>query len=226
MFLIIQDFWATCACPENFRCIEYIFYYSGVLSNLRLAWKQSCPGIFHCIEYTFYIQNFLVTCACPEKQRVPWIYCIECIFFIIQDFWATCACPEKRSCPGIFHCTEIYFIIQDFWGTCGCPENRVCPEIFQAWGGGRPPASYAYGCTGGEIQQRCTQIFVLRRVITALSCVFKHVTNFFPEQVHFQCNKVKWRLTCTRKYTLPFDWKKTRQKQLGVFLLTFALAFR
>jgi len=23
-------------CPEIFRCIEYIFYYSGVLSNLRL----------------------------------------------------------------------------------------------------------------------------------------------------------------------------------------------
>jgi len=25
-FFIIQDFWATCACPEIFRCIEYIFY--------------------------------------------------------------------------------------------------------------------------------------------------------------------------------------------------------
>ena len=145
VFFIIQDFWATCAYPENFRSIEYIFYYSGVLSNLRLPWRQSCPGIFHCIEYTFYIQNFWVTWACPEKQRVPWIYCIECIFFIIQDIWATCACPEKQSCSGIFHCTEIYFIIQDFWRTCGCHENRVCPESFQARGGGRPPpALYAY----------------------------------------------------------------------------------
>jgi len=58
-------------CPEIFRCIEYTFYYSGVLSNLRLLWKQSCPGIFHCIEYTFYIQNFWATCSCPERQRVP-----------------------------------------------------------------------------------------------------------------------------------------------------------
>ena len=58
-------------CPENFRCIEYIFYYSGVLSNLRLPWKQSCPGIFHPIV----------------------------IFFIIQDFWATCAYLESRVCP-------------------------------------------------------------------------------------------------------------------------------
>jgi len=45
-------------CPENFHCIEYIFYYSGVLSNLRLPWKQSCPGIFHCIEYTFTFRIF------------------------------------------------------------------------------------------------------------------------------------------------------------------------
>jgi len=83
-------------CPEIFCCIEYIFYYSGVLSNLRLPSKQSCPGIFHCIAYTFYIQNFWATCACPEKQREPWTYCFECIFFIIQDVWATCACPENR----------------------------------------------------------------------------------------------------------------------------------
>jgi len=38
-------------------------------------------------------------------------------------------------------------MIQDFWTTCACPENRVWPENFQARGGGRPPASYAYGYT-------------------------------------------------------------------------------
>jgi len=25
-FFIIQDFWATCACPENFHSIEYVFF--------------------------------------------------------------------------------------------------------------------------------------------------------------------------------------------------------
>ena len=77
---IIQDLWATSACPE----------------------KQSCPEILCCMEYTFYILNFWATCACPEKQRVAWIYCIEYIFFIIQEFWATRACPENRVCPEIF----------------------------------------------------------------------------------------------------------------------------
>jgi len=102
---IIQDFWATYTCPEN----------------------------FHCIEYTFYIQDFWATCACLEEQSVPWIH-FECIFFIIQDFWATYACAEKQSCPEIFHCFEIFFILQEFWATCASPENRICPEIFQAGG--------------------------------------------------------------------------------------------
>ena len=134
-------------CPE-FTIFNVFFYYSGVLSNLRLPWKQSFPGIFHCIEYTFYIQNFWATCASPAKQNCPGIFHYTEIYFIIQDFWATCACPAKQNCPGIFHYTEIYFIIQDFWATCGCLENRVCPEIYRALGRGRPPrppASYAYG---------------------------------------------------------------------------------
>jgi len=52
VFFIIQDFWATCACPEkhscpeNFRSIEYVFF------TIQEFWatcpeKQSCPGIFH-----------------------------------------------------------------------------------------------------------------------------------------------------------------------------------
>ena len=68
----IQDFWATCACPE----------------------KQSVPWVI------FIIQNFWATCACPKKQSCPEnFYSIE-IFFIIQGFWATY--PESRVCPEIF----------------------------------------------------------------------------------------------------------------------------
>jgi len=46
IFFIIQDFWATCGCPEVFLCIEYIFYHSGCLGNQRLPWKQSLPWKF------------------------------------------------------------------------------------------------------------------------------------------------------------------------------------
>ena len=79
IIFIIQDFWATCACPEN------------------IVWPEN----FHCIGYTFYIQEFWAICACPEKQRVPWISCNKYVFFIIHDVRVTC--PEKQSCPGIFY---------------------------------------------------------------------------------------------------------------------------
>jgi len=76
IFFTIQDFWASCACPEKRVALKIFtvliqFYHSGFLSKLRLPWKQS----------------------------LPWIHCIEHVFFIIQDFWATCACPENRACP-------------------------------------------------------------------------------------------------------------------------------
>jgi len=79
-FLIFQDFWATCACPE----------------------KQSLPWI-HCSEYIFLIiQNFGQLALALKNRVSPKIFpCIE-IFFIIQDFWASCACPENRVCPEFF----------------------------------------------------------------------------------------------------------------------------
>jgi len=50
VFFIIQDFWATWACPE----------------------KQSRPGIFHSIEYVFFIiQDFWATSGCPENRVCP-----------------------------------------------------------------------------------------------------------------------------------------------------------
>jgi len=114
----IQDFWATCSCPE----------------------KQSVPWI-HCIEYIFFIiQDFWATCACLEKQSLPWIHCSEYIFFIIQDFCANCTCPEKLSCHDIFHCIAVFLIIQDFWATCACPENGFSPRIFQAKGTATAPS--------------------------------------------------------------------------------------
>ena len=52
----IQDFWATCACPEKqsvpwIHCIEYIFFIIQNFEQPALALKNRiCPGIFHCIE--------------------------------------------------------------------------------------------------------------------------------------------------------------------------------
>jgi len=48
---IIQDFWATYACPENRVCpeitvLDVYFYHSGFLSNLCLPWKTELPWNF------------------------------------------------------------------------------------------------------------------------------------------------------------------------------------
>ena len=86
--ITVQDFWATCACPERqsvpwIHCIEYIFLSIRILSNLRLPWKQSLPWKFSLYWIYLYIKDVWETCACPGKQSVPWIHCIEYIFFII-----------------------------------------------------------------------------------------------------------------------------------------------
>jgi len=109
VFFIIQDFLATCACPENrvspetFHSIEYIFYQSGFLSNFALALKnRGCPGF---IALTMY-------------------------FNITQDFWATCSFPDNQSCPGIFHCIGYIFYHSGFLSNFALAlRNRGCPEF-------------------------------------------------------------------------------------------------
>jgi len=134
-FLTVHDFLATCACPENFHCIEYTFYHSGFLSNFVLALKNRVAlKFFTVLNIRFTIRIFEQLALALKKRECPEIFhCIECAFHI-QDFWATCACPENQSCPGVFHSIEYTFYIQDFWATCACLENRICPEIFQARG--------------------------------------------------------------------------------------------
>ena len=59
-------------CPEIFRCIEYIFYYSEFLSNLRLPWKTELPWNFSLYWNTFYDSGFLRNLRLPWKQSLPW----------------------------------------------------------------------------------------------------------------------------------------------------------
>ena len=135
VFCIIQEFWATWACPEKlscpeiFRCMEYTFTFR-IFEQLALALKNRVALMFSLYGMYFYILNFWATCAGPEKQRVPWIYCTEYIFFIIQEFWVTCDCTEKQSCPGIFHCIEYTLYILNFWATCACSEKQRVPWIY------------------------------------------------------------------------------------------------
>jgi len=59
VFFIIQDFLATCACPE----------------------KQSCPGIFHCSEIYFTIQDFEQLAVALKNRVVLKIFILLNIIF-------------------------------------------------------------------------------------------------------------------------------------------------
>jgi len=72
LYVLHSGFLTTCACPENrvspeiFHCIEYTFYHSGFLSNLRLPWKTE--GALNSVYWIciFYYSGFL------SNLRFPW----------------------------------------------------------------------------------------------------------------------------------------------------------
>ena len=140
VFFIIQDFWATCACPENFRCIEYIFYYSGVLSNLRLPWKQSCPGIFHCIEYTFYIQNFWVTCACLKNRGCPEVTVLNVYFLLFKIFEQLALALRNRVALEFFTVLKYISLFRIFEELAVALKTEFALKFFKPGGAAAPPA--------------------------------------------------------------------------------------
>ena len=115
-FFIIQDFWATCACPEIFRCTGYIFYYSGVLSNLRLLWKQSCPGIFTVLNMLFTFRIF-EQLALALKTELPWNFSLYWNIFYYSGLLRNLRFPWKESLPWNF----------------SSPGGRPPPRLVRLW---------------------------------------------------------------------------------------------
>jgi len=117
-------------CREIFHCIEYIFYHSGILSNLRLSWKTEFALKFFTvgpIEYTFTFRSF-EQLAPALKNSLSWINWIEHIFFPFRIFEQV-VLSLKTELPWTFSLYWYNFIIQDFWANCACPESRVYPEF-------------------------------------------------------------------------------------------------
>jgi len=117
-------------CTEIFHCIEYIFYYSGYLSNLRLSWKIECALKF------FTILSILLHSGALSNMRLPWktegalnsLYWIY--IFYHSGFLSNLRLPWKTEMPWKFSLFEIFFVIQDFWTTCACPEITVLDIYF------------------------------------------------------------------------------------------------
>ena len=87
IFFILQDFWGTCACPEN----------------------KVCHKILDCISYTFYIQDVWATFACPETESVLWIHWIEYVFFNLENFEHLALALKTEFALKIFTVLNIVF---------------------------------------------------------------------------------------------------------------------
>ena len=101
---IIQEFWATCACPE----------------------------IFHCIEIYFIIQDFWATCACPEKQSCPEISLYWNIFYN-SGFLSNSRLPSKTELPSKFSLFWICFLYSEFLSNLRLPCNTELPWNFSLY---------------------------------------------------------------------------------------------
>ena len=85
------------------RCIECIFYHSEFWTTCTCPENRVCPENFHCIEYIFFIiQDFWATCACPEKQNLPWNFSLYWNIFYVSGFLSNLSLPWKQSLPWIF----------------------------------------------------------------------------------------------------------------------------
>ena len=94
IFFIIQDFWATCACPENRVALKFFIVLKYFLSFKifeQLAFALKTDFALNPILNIYFLSfRIFEQLALALKNRVA------LKFFIIKDFWATCACPENR----------------------------------------------------------------------------------------------------------------------------------
>ena len=153
IFFIIQNCWATWACPKNkialkiFTVLKYIFH-SGFLSNLRLPWKTELPWSFSMYGNVFIIQDFWATCACPENRVCPEFTVLN-IYFLSSRIFKQLALALKNRAALKFFTVWKCFYHSGFLSNLCLPRKQSLPWNFSRQGGGRPPtprspASYAY----------------------------------------------------------------------------------
>ena len=124
-FFTVHDFWATCACPENFHCIEYAFTLR-IFNNLRLPWKQSFPWNFSL--YWIYLLPFRIfeQLALALKNRVAQKFSLYWIYFLHSGVLSNLRMPWKTE-----GALNIYFLLfRIFQQLALALKNRVTLEFF------------------------------------------------------------------------------------------------
>jgi len=176
----IQEFWATCACPEkqscpeNFNCIE-IFLSFRIFEQLALALKNLVCPEFPVLNVCFYHSGFLSILRLPWKTELLWNFSLYWIYiFYYSGFLSNLRFPWKTELPWNFSLYWNIFIIQDFWATCACPEKQSVTWNFSRRGASAPPAPLSKlrrlkSCTRSTMGQNRLQNLVIPYVEDALA---------------------------------------------------------
>jgi len=108
IFFIIQEFWVTCAFPENRVALEFftvfnILFTFRIFEQLALALKnRGCPEFtvlnVNCLLFRIFEQ---LACACPEN-RVVLEFSLYWNIFYYSGFLSNLRLPWKQSLPWNF----------------------------------------------------------------------------------------------------------------------------
>ena len=217
-FFTVQDFWATCTCPEK-QSLPYISLHWIYFWPFRI-FKQlcPCPENFHCIEHTFYFQDFWATCACPEKQSVPWRFSLHWnIFYHSGRIFEQLALALKNSLCPEFNVFNIYlspFRIFDKLALALKTESAL--KIFWPKRGypHRPFASYAYDCYWMETSTIGSDFVIF----IAFHCPqpFASPCRFVPGFMHLNIGLLRWKININPARSVYENRCDTVQKKWGL----------
>jgi len=118
------------SCPGNFHCSEYTFYIQDFWATCACPEKNRVPWI-HCTEYLFFIiRDFWATCTCPEKQSCPGVFTVMKIRFAFICEQLALAL-KNRGCSE-FTVLNIYFLLFRIFEQMRLPwkKNRVAQKFF------------------------------------------------------------------------------------------------
>jgi len=139
-FFIIQDFWATCACPEKqlpwiFSLYWNIFYHSGLLSNQRLPWQNRVAlKIFTVLNILFTFKIFeQLALALKNRVALEFFTVLNMYFLSFRIFEQLALALKNRGCPE-FTALNMYFLLfRSFEQPALALKNRVVLEFSLYW---------------------------------------------------------------------------------------------
>jgi len=173
ILFIIQNFWASCAYPEIFHCIEYTFHIQDFRATSRLPWKTELPWKFS-LHWIYFLHSGYLS-----KLRLPWK-----TEFALKIFTALNIPSSKLRFPWI-HCIEYNFLSFRIFEQVALALKNLKPG-----GAAALPASYAYerGC---EIILR--SVVVLQRILLVCDVEKSVVDNISWQIIADWDTRICWR---------------------------------